>query len=856
MAYRRNSYDSGHRPLTDVRYQQAPYGASEYYYNPNEQYAATNDGYRDYPGSANQYPANQYSSGDKFAAPADPYASHDNVAYPAAAAAAGQYYPSQSQHYLPARPAQKKGTSKWIKIGIPVAVIVIAAAVVGAIFAIRAHNNASASSSGGSGGSSGGAPGSQNDIGVFPTGLNTWFLPAYPSTTNQAAFTSPTFTPTEDAVLSWPSDPHTFANPPSPTQVRPDRPRIIAPAYKWAALPNLVQKDPYMKMYHNQILTNASQYYALPPVVYFLDGASGILDVARNVKERIKAFGYVYRMTNDTKWADRAWLELQNACGNGTAQWGNSTTDRWNSVHFLDVAELTSAYGIAYDWFYDHWSEAQKESIRFTMIEFGLSFGVQSFTGGSFGWWTGTTALINGNWNCVCNAGLTIGALSILGDDTSGIAEQILGYTIPNANQNCVWAVSEDGSWEETPNYWYFGTTGHAELASALLVATGGEYGILSTNPNFNLTGLYHMYVWGMTSLFNYADHGPNKYSATANSMMLYASQFNQPTYMLYQRDAFDARSDPWAIMWYDPTVQGAWWDGLPLDHGFMDANTSWASMRSSWTDDNGLYIAMKASKLTGHQTHGDLDCGDFVLDALGTRWAGDLGSGNYLSEGYFSNELDNSERWLYYRKRTEGQNTILLGAANQLAVEAAPTVTFQSSDQEQGPSTVLDIPSNSTAYFTADLSTAYGSGNTVLRGIRMLNSRREVLLQDDITSSLPIMWRMHTNATVQIDSSGTQATLSLDGQTLIMQILAPSSGATFTTMDAVRLDTDPPLPDGQVDQPNPGVTVVVINLPAQTTSLQVLFSPQWPDLTASDSQTPPNVPIGQWSLSSHDPSS
>lgn len=42
-----------------------------------------------------------------------------------------------------------------------------------------------------------------------------------------------------------------------------------------------------------------------------MDGASGILDNAREIKMRIKAFAYVYRMTNDTKWVDRCWAEVQ-----------------------------------------------------------------------------------------------------------------------------------------------------------------------------------------------------------------------------------------------------------------------------------------------------------------------------------------------------------------------------------------------------------------------------------------------------------------------------------------------------------------------------------------------------------------
>lgn len=93
--------------------------------------------------------------------------------------------------------------------------------------------------------------------------------------------------------------------------MRSDRPRLIAPAYKWQTLPALIQNDPYLQGWNETIFGNATTYYSQVPVVYFLDGDSGILDNAREVKERIKAFAYVFRMTNDTKWVDRAWTELQ-----------------------------------------------------------------------------------------------------------------------------------------------------------------------------------------------------------------------------------------------------------------------------------------------------------------------------------------------------------------------------------------------------------------------------------------------------------------------------------------------------------------------------------------------------------------
>jgi hypothetical protein len=369
---------------------------------------------------------------------------------------------------------------------------------------------------------------------------------------------------------------------------------------------------------------------------------------------------------------------------------------------------MVAAYAIAYDWLHDVLNDDQKQQMRDNMILYGLGPGKTVFDGTQtfIGWWANN---ITGNWNCVCNSGLTLGALAILGDDTTGTAEYILGQTVNNALNNCVNSVTSDGTWTETANYWYFGTTGHAEMTSALLTATGSHYGLLDRNTQFKDTGFYHIYAHGPTSLFDYGDHGPNKFSATSNSMTFYGSQFKIPEYILYQRDQRES-AEPWSMFWYDPSVAGAWWGGLPLDRFFTDNADQWASMRSSWTDNNALFVAMKAGKNQGHQTHGDLDAGDFVLDAMGARWAGELGSGDYRSFQYFQSETQDAVRWLYYRKRTEGQNTMVVAHANQL-VTASPTVNNGSSGTSQSlDTTVFEVSDNSNAFFTADLTSAYGN--------------------------------------------------------------------------------------------------------------------------------------------------
>jgi len=281
--------------------------------------------------------------------------------------------------------------------------------------------------------------------------------------------------------------------------------------------------------------------------------------------------------------------------------WGDDPADPWNTQHFLDVAELTAAFAIGYDWLYDQWTDDQRTSIREAIVNYGLGYGLNAYTNTSstYRWWQ----TVNGNWNCVSNGGLILGSLAILDDDTTGTASALLQQAVPNAVANCAKVPSSDGTGSETANYWEFALTGMSELTSSLMTATGGgDFGMLEANNGVPLTSVFRFYVTGMTSLFDYGDHGPNKYTATGNALFFLGTAYNEPRFHLYQRDRYEA-PEPWSMFWYDPTVEGAWWNDLPLDHVFDDPTDTWASFRSSWTDTNGTYITLKAGALQGHQT-------------------------------------------------------------------------------------------------------------------------------------------------------------------------------------------------------------------------------------------------------------
>lgn len=150
----------------------------------------------------------------------------------------------------------------------------------------------------------------------------------------------------------------------------------------------------------------------------------------------------------------------------------------------------------------------------------------------------------------------------------------------------------------------------------------------------------------------------------------------------------------------------------------------------------------------------------------------------------------------------------------------------------------------------------------SIRRGIRFLNGRKQILVQDDIAGvplGTNLQWRAHTNASVTVTEGSTTATLEFpNGKQLTASILNAPSGVSFSTMTADPMPQDPPIPTGgdyAYNPSNENVTVLVISTDqGGDFSLQVLLNPQWDGMAASDFLTPPNVAVQDWSVTSHNP--
>jgi hypothetical protein len=186
------------------------------------------------------------------------------------------------------------------------------------------------------------------------------------------------------------------------------------------------------------------------------------------------------------------------------------------------------------------------------------------------------------------------------------------------------------------------------------------------------------------------------------------------------------------------------------------------------------------------------------VLDALGERWAMHLGPDNYNLPGYF--DFAGGKRWIYYRLRAEGHNTLVINPTNKPDQDPhalVPIIKFESKPEK--------------AFAIADLTAAYAdSARKVERGIGMIN-RKTVVVQDEIATETPaeLWWFLHTTAKIEIAPDGFSAVLTMHGKRLAATIAAPKA-ARFEVLPAAPLPSSPNPPSQAV---NKDISVLAIHL-------------------------------------------
>lgn len=562
--------------------------------------------------------------------------------------------------------------------------------------------------------------------------------------------------------------------------LRKGHPRLIATKDDFKRIATAKETDDYMKTAYAKLYAQGEELLKAPPSIYVIPDGKRLLATSRRVVDRVSTLALLYNVSDEERFAARAWKELLAA----------SQFPDWNPTHFLDVGEMTYAFAIGYDWLFHYLDKDQRKIIRSAIMEKGLSHALLAYQGlatRETSWWP----KVPHNWNQVCNGGIGVGALAIA-DEEPKLANEILKYVVeylPLAMHH----FAPDGAWNEGPGYWNYATRYNVAVIAAMQSALGKDFG-LSAIEGFSKTGLFPLYLNSpINRSFNYADGGDSPIKGA--QLYWFAKRFNQPEVARYLH-SFQV-ADPFALIWYDAALlQSA--PQLPPDGYFRIAEV--ASMRSRWNDPDATFISFKAGDNKANHSH--LDLGSFILDAQGERWVVDLGADNYNMPGYF-NSAKGGKRWEYYRNRAEAHNTVLINPGKE---------------EDQDPRAEAKITAfksgNDAAYAVMDLTPAYATQATsVKRGIALLKKTGAVIIQDEIASPRPsdIYWFAHTKADVSLGRNKRTATFSQNGKQYTATLLTPA-GAAFSVMPATPL---PSSPDPEEDNPNKGISKLTVHLPA-----------------------------------------
>jgi hypothetical protein len=571
----------------------------------------------------------------------------------------------------------------------------------------------------------------------------------------------------------------------------PNHPRILLLANEESGIQKNIEQDKNWALIHQNILDEATEIISLPTLERIQVGRR-LLDKSREALRRLFILSYAYRMTNEKKYFDRCEAELLKI---------SQFTD-WNPSHFLDVAEMTMAVSIGYDWLHKDLSETSRKQIKEAILQKGL---LPSMDAKHNSWLKASH-----NWNQVCNAGMTYGALATF-EDNPTLAMQIINRAkksieLPLEDYN------PDGAYPEGFGYWGYGTSFHVLFLSVLQKLSLLDNAV---NEGFNKTAYYYQQMLGSSGQsFNYSDAGSGR-GGLSPAMFWYANKlkdnsllFNEKKY-LNDKKMVNNRILP-AVM--------IWGSGLSLDnvpnpnsHVFVGAGKSpVAMMRTSWTDADAIYLGLKAG--SANVNHAHMDIGSFVVDALGERWALDLGMQSYESlesKGVgLWNKTQDGQRWEILRYNNRYHNTLTFDDELQLVQENAEIT--QSTTAPNFMSAVTD------------LSNIYKNKvKDAKRGVAIMD-KNLVVIRDEITNnevSTRMQWTMVTPADVKILDYNT-VELTQNGKKMYMQVVSKNK---------ISLKTWSTDPVNSFDESNPGTIRVgfEVNLAANEKSdFTVFLSP------------------------------
>ena len=542
-----------------------------------------------------------------------------------------------------------------------------------------------------------------------------------------------------------------------------------------------------------------------------------LLAVSREQVRRLITLSMAYRLFKDNKYAKKAEEEMINV----------SNFPSWNPAHFLDVAEMTTAVAIGYDWCYDYLPEISRTIIEKAIREkgFGPAWPIYEKT-------EKTPFNRENNWNMVCNSGMLTGAI-VIGDKYPTELNRILGYAVKNIPA-LLESFAPEGVFNEGPGYWGYNGMYMSLFFDILQRNIGNDFGLPAFKGLSNTAHFYASLIGPSGKSYNYGDAASHENIDYSGTLFYLSKLYNQPEIAGFYRNLITTAIDDYntknineftrffflSIPWYNPAkVSGKLkQDRLAVFNGVTDFLIF---NGTKITDKNRLWLAAKTGKPSW--SHNQLDVGSFVVDCDGERWGIDLGPDNYSLPNFWDYK-PGGIRWNYFRNNNLSHNTISIDDKTANSDGQGELVRYNKSQAKP--------------FGIFDLSPAYPEQVSIaLRGFKLLSSDA-VLIRDEVTlapDAKKISWRFLTKADVKIN--GNIVTLTQNKKTFYLKCLV-DEGFTLNVFPARA--TNP----GEI--PIEGVSIIEISLKpsVRNVTIPVVLGKVLPNQKV---YTKENIPLNKW---------
>ncbi len=516
-----------------------------------------------------------------------------------------------------------------------------------------------------------------------------------------------------------------LGNPPGPYGINNAKlyahPRLLVTDKKFMALADKLTIQPYAKFWRT--IKPAADIYAneIPPCPIANpncgapDNISEYTDnTIRNLGNKLPYMAMAFRLTGDAIYLD------------GVRNWMNalSSYQNWSNNHDIGAAHILMGMSYAYDWLYDSFTEAERQTYR-DKLTLQVNIMYNSLISEDSPWWA-SDYYSNHNYTNV--SAIAITAIALYGESTEAdawIAAAENNYT------NVINHLSPDGACKEGVSYWalqmshilpYFvGMDRYAPHISQQML----DSSYFQNAVSFRLYSSLPNYFQNV----DFSDSPRHDYGKSSYVLRGLASIFSDPLAQWLSDRIENARlsngevpAAHWLdMLWYSSEIAKTPPDNLPLSRYFD--NMGILISRSSWNDDafwsfhkSGAYQGYHAEALNFYpSSHSQPDEGQFLAWSQG-RWL-------VIEDG------------LVLLKHTENHNLLTFNNSGQLGSDSKWFKGWQVKFNNGTVIPVYNSVTDDTQYIVTEIAPMYRSSADVSSWQRSFIALQEgyQVIRDDV---------------------------------------------------------------------------------------------------------------------------